>query len=135
MAHASEDTRRQNLDARITVRLGEAELADVKRWAASLGVSPSAIVRAATLDAMEVCGGTAAPAAIASAIDSGPQGRSSGADQSVTDLRREINAVGVNINQVVRKIHAGEVTVIDTDVAEMLVEIRDLLQEAREVQR
>lgn len=134
MAHASEDTRRPNLDARITLRLGEAELADVKRWAASLGVPPSAIVRAATLDAMEKCGGTA-PAAIASAIDSGPQGRSSGADQSVTDLRREINAVGVNFNQVLRKIHAGEVTVIDTDVAEMLVEIRDLLKEAREVQR
>jgi len=135
MAHASEDARRPNLDARFTARFGEAELAAVKRWAASLGVPSSAIVRAATLDAMEKCGGTAAPAAIASAIDSGPQGRSSGADQSVTDLRREINSVGVNFNQMMRKVHAGEVTVIDTDVAEMLVEIRDLLKEAREVQR
>ena len=131
MAHASEDTRRPNLDARFTARFGEAELAEVKRRAASLGVPPSALVRAVVLDFIGGGDGAAMPAAIAPAIDSGPAGRSA----ELAELRTEVNRVGVNFNQVLRKIHAGEVTVIDTDVAEMLVEIRDLLKEAREVRR
>ena len=105
MARATTDRRRPNLDARITTRFDEVELAEVKARASKGGLAPSAFVRAIVLDFIED-DGRAMPAAIAGAIDGGPQGRS----EELAELRVEVNRVGVNLNQVVREFNAGRLS-------------------------
>lgn len=104
MARANTDRRRPNLDARITTRFDEVELAEVKARASKFGLAPSAFVRAIVLDFIED-DGRAMPAAIAGAIDGGPAGRS----EELAELRVEVNRVGVNLNQVVRAFNRGQV--------------------------
>ena len=104
MARANTDRRRANLSARLTLRLGEAELANVKERAERFDLAPSAFVRAIVLDFIED-DGRAMPAAIAGAIDGGPQGRS----EELAELRVEVNKVGVNLNQLTRAFNRGQV--------------------------
>ncbi|WP_162986170.1 plasmid mobilization relaxosome protein MobC [Corynebacterium xerosis] len=104
MARATTDRRRPNLDARITTRFDEVELAEVKARASKFGLAPSAFVRAIVLDFIED-DGRAMPAAIAGAIDGGPQGRS----EELAELRVEVNKVGVNLNQLTRAFNRGQV--------------------------
>ena len=131
MARATTDRRRANLSARLTLRLGEAELANVKERAERFDLAPSAFVRAIVLDFIED-DGRAMPAAIAGAIDGGPQGRS----EELAELRVEVNRVGVNLNQVVREFNAGRLSGRDfrehEDLMVALGEVASVMRDVRE---
>ena len=80
----------------------------------------------------------AMPAAIAGAIDGGPQGRS----EELAELRVEVNKVGVNLNQLTRAFNRGQVQgrtfsehealmMALGETAAAMREVRDLLGGAR----
>lgn len=118
--------RSPKLSARFTVRFTEGEIATLKQRAATLGISPSAVVRAVTLDAMARGAAPMVPTKIAAVV----------ADEGMREmaaLRTEINRVGVNLRQLIRRIDSGAVTIIGTDVAETLLVLRELIAKWRAV--
>lgn len=112
MASNIPDTRPPRKGERLTVRFNEGELARVRRRALAMGVAPSALVRAAVLD---VVGAGSVPTAIAAAIvDS--EGVSA-ASPALRELRVEVNHIGVNFNQLVRKVNRDGSATLDSPTA------------------
>lgn len=123
MASNNPDTRPPSKGERLTVRFDEGELARVRRRALAMGVAPSALVRASVLD---VIAAGAVPTVIAAAI-ADPEGVS--ADTSaLRELRIEVNRIGVNFNQLVRKVnHDGAAAFSPTALA-VLAQLTDALR-------
>ena len=124
MASNNPDTRPPSKGERLTVRFDEGELARVRRRALAMGVAPSALVRASVLD---VVGAGAVPTAIAAAI-ADPEGVS--ADTSaLRELRIEVNRIGVNFNQLVRKVnHDGAAALGSPTALAVLAQLTDALR-------
>ncbi|MGO1824781.1 MAG: plasmid mobilization relaxosome protein MobC [Brevibacterium aurantiacum] len=124
MANNNPDTRPSSKGERLTVRFDEGELARVRRRSLAMRVAPSALVRAAVLDAVE---GSGVPTAIAGAI---VQTERFDADASIPrELRTELNRVGVNVNQIARKANSeGAAAVDNPDALRVLIELADVLR-------
>lgn len=129
MANNVPDVRPPSKGERLTVRFDEGEVARVRRRSLAMGVAPSAFVRAATLDAVA---GELVPTSIAAAID-----HSSGSSVDTDELRRlrtEMNRVGVNFNQTVRKVNAAGVAAVGNEEAvERMVELGEVLKSVEEL--
>ncbi|PCC26640.1 hypothetical protein CIK75_02140 [Glutamicibacter sp. BW78] len=90
-----------------------------------MGVAPSALLRAATLDAVD---GGAVPTTIAAAIVQPDSGASLNNDE-LRRLRTEVNRLGVNFNQLVRKVNSDGVGEVGRDDAVgTLVALGDVLR-------
>ncbi|MGP9623719.1 hypothetical protein ACT3S7_12205 [Corynebacterium sp. AOP34-AQ2-28] len=136
MANANDDRRRANRGARITIRLTEGESGEVKAFADSHGIKPSALARAAVLD---VVGTGAVPRAVAAAVETGTT--VSGVDAAdrrseLAELTAATDAVGGPLNVIVRAVHSGETAVIPdpgglVGVEDVLVDVRDVLVRVR----
>lgn len=101
MASNIPDTRPPSKGERLTVRFDEGELARVRQRSLAMGVATSAFARAVVLDAV---GDGAVPRTIAAAIVD-PEGAHADSP-ALRDLRVEVNRIGVNFNQLVRKVNA-----------------------------
>ncbi|MDO5617260.1 hypothetical protein [Kocuria sp.] len=123
MASNNPDTRPPSKGKRLTVRFDEGELARVRRRALAMGVAPSALVRASVLD---VIGAGAVPTAIAAAI-ADPEGVT--ADTSaLRELRIEVNRIGVNFNQLVRKVNQHGTAAFSPTALAVLAQLTDALR-------
>ena len=130
MANPNADVRPPSKRARVTVRFDEVEHARVARWAAARGVAPSVLMRAAVLDVVD---DGAVPPSIAAAA-AAPQGQEvdSGA---LRELRAEVNRVGVNLNQLTRRVNSEGTAVLGSpeaaarlrEVGEVLASVESLL--------
>lgn len=106
---------------RLSVRVTEAEHAAIDRRAAALGVKSSAWVRAALRD--ELHAGRAEVARIHAAARVAPAAVPPEVGQAVEQLRR----VGANLNQITRRVNAGEADGVDADVlADVLAAVENL---------
>lgn len=134
MASNTPDTRPPSKGERLTVRFDEGELARVRRRAlamgvapsalVAMGVAPSALVRASVLDVVE---GGVVPTAIAAAI-ADPEGVTADSP-ALRELRVEVNRIGVNFNQLVRKAHSDGATTLGSPTAlAVLAQLTDVLR-------
>ncbi|WP_143469978.1 MULTISPECIES: MobC family plasmid mobilization relaxosome protein [Micrococcales] len=124
MASNNPDTRPPSKGERLTVRFDEGELARVRRRALAMGVAPSALVRASVLDVVE---GGVVPTAIAAAI-ADPEGVTADSP-ALRELRVEVNRIGVNFNQLVRKAHSDGATMLGSPTAlAVLAQLTDVLR-------
>ncbi|WP_143413241.1 hypothetical protein [Glutamicibacter sp. BW78] len=97
----------------------------MKARSLAMGVAPSALLRAATLDAVD---GGAVPTTIAAAIVQPDSGASLNNDE-LRRLRTEVNRLGVNFNQLVRKVNSDGVGEVGRDDAVgTLVALGDVLR-------
>ena len=128
MASNNPDTRPPSKGERLTVRFDEGELARVRRRALAMGVAPSALVRASVLDVVEA---GAVPTAIAAAIAAAiadPEGVTADSP-ALRELRVEVNRIGVNFNQLVRKAHSDGATTLGSPTAlAVLAQLTDVLR-------
>lgn len=125
MANGTPDTRPPRKGERLTVRFDEGEAARVKARSLAMGVAPSALLRAATLDAVD---GGAVPTTIAAAIVQ-PDSSASLHNDELRRLRTEVNRLGVNFNQLVRKVNSDGVGEVGRDDAVgTLVALGDVLR-------
>lgn len=116
------EARTSFLKARVTTT----EAAAVERAAARLGLRASAFTRAAALDAAKRHDSTSLPAGPPSPTIGLPD-----ADRQAVDaLRAEVHKCGVNINQLVRLSHRGEVHVaaLDRRMSELGQLCREVVQ-------
>lgn len=124
MASNNPDTRPPNKGERLTVRFDEGELARVRRRALAMGVTPSALVRASVLDVVEA---GVVPTAIAAAI-ADPEGVCADSP-ALRELRVEVNRIGVNFNQLVRKVNRdGSATLGSPTVLAVLAQLTEALR-------
>lgn len=100
-----DDGRRSNRTSRLTIRFTSGEIAAVRRGAADVGVQPTTLCRAVIVD--HFAGEPAIPASLAAAI--GVSGDGITSDPELRHLRAEVNRIGVNFNQLMRKVNAGDV--------------------------
>lgn len=105
MANPQQDKRRPNLDRVASVRFPEGEYARIEAHAKRAGLSVSALLRAAALDAVEAARATttddanaSSPSKEAGATEPMPQA----SERELAELRTEANRIGVNWNQYVR---------------------------------
>lgn len=132
MANLEQDKRRRSRAERITVRFDDAEAQRLRAYAVSMGVGPSTLVRAATLDAIESNG--------SQRVDQ--IGEHAKPEQSVATedrderrrLRTEVNRLGVLFNQTVRRVNIdGASALNDEGVLEQLVEVGQVVREVQEM--
>jgi len=121
VANPQQDTRRPNLDRVASVRFPEGEYARIEAHAKRAGLSVSALLRAAALDAVEAARATTTDDAHASSTSvTTSQSKEAGATETtmpqasvqeqspqvsrreLAELRTGVNRVGVNWNQYVR---------------------------------
>ncbi|MCT2999267.1 hypothetical protein EFN18_00870 [Propionibacterium freudenreichii] len=89
-----------------------------------MGVAPSALVRASVLDVVE---GGVVPTVIAAAI-ADPEGVTAHSP-ALRELRVEVNRIGVNFNQLVRKVHSdGAATLGSPTALAVLAQLTDVLR-------
>lgn len=117
MANPQQDKRRPNLDRVASVRFPEGEYARIEAHAKRAGLSVSALLRAAVLDAVEAARATttddtnvSSPSKEAGATETTPQV----SVRELAELRTAVNRVGVNWNQYVRlsNKHGGPVVAV-----------------------
>ena len=117
----TEGQERERRVVRLSVRVTEAERAAIDRRAAALGVKSSAWVRAALRD--ELHAGRAEVARIHAAARVAPAAVSPEVGRAIEQLRR----VGANLNQITRRVNAGEVDGVDAGaLADVLAAVEDL---------
>lgn len=102
--------RRKSRESRVTVRFSEREAAQLTRVANRHGLSESGAIRAA----VDYLDGAPAPKVV---------------NRNVLRFTAEVNAVGVNVNQIARQGWAG----IEPDVAELRRVIAELLAIVKEL--
>ena len=96
----------------------------MRRRALAMGVAPSALVRASVLAVVE---GGVVPTAIAAAI-ADPEGVTADSP-ALRELRVEVNRIGVNFNQLVRKAHSDGTTTLGSPTAlAVLAQLTDVLR-------
>lgn len=118
---------------RLTVRFDEGEDANVRRRAQQLGISSSALIRAATLDVVE---NGSIPTSMSAAIEKPEETSVSASDLRHT--RTAINRVGGNINSMTRVTHLKGMGVLPgddepTDVLKTLNELRELIHQTQNI--
>lgn len=132
VANLEQVKRRRSRAERITVRFDDAEAQRLRAYAVSMGVGPSTLVRAATLDAIESNG--------SQRVDQ--IGEHAKPEQSVATedrderrrLRTEVNRLGVLFNQTVRRVNIdGASALNDEGVLEQLVEVGQVVREVQEM--
>lgn len=96
-----------------TVRLTAAERAKLDARSTALGLRVSDFIRAAALDSL--------PPKLAKAT------RSKGGTLSKDELR-ELNAIGVNMNQIARTLNMGERRDIDEELSEAITALHTILE-------
>lgn len=125
------ERRRPSRGEHLAARFDEGEARRVKEFVSATGVSISALVRAAVLDAVEGRGGERVGQAVEYSA------RSSEDDTTTKEesrrLRTEVNRVGVLFNQTVRRVNTDGAGVLnDEKVLEQLVEVGKVLREVQE---
>lgn len=128
MASVHNDVRPPSRDVRFTIRLDAGELEDLRQRASRLGVSASALARASIMDAVRGEGSTHTSVSAVQAPAHDPR--------ELVDLRVAVTRVGVNINQIARKLNSDESLIIGggsshDDVLETLQQCRDALQQVQ----
>lgn len=125
MGTTIDDTRPPSKGKRLTVRFDEGELARVRKRALAMGVAPSALTRASVLD---LVGSGREPTSLAAAV-AAPSGTESARAAEMRRLRVEINRIGVNFNQLTRKVHTeGVGALADTEAIEVLRALEETLR-------
>lgn len=118
--------RPSRLAARFTVRFTEGEIATLKQRAATLGIRPSALVRAVTIDAMARGDAPMVPTKIAAVVaDAGMR--------EMAALRTEINRVGVNLRQLIRRYRTRSDLIMGAEAAGEIAAIQDLVESLQTV--
>jgi len=126
MGTTIDDTRPPSKNKSLTARLDEEELARVRKRALAMGVTLSALTRASLLD--QVAGGRG-PTSLAAAV-AVPSGTEAAQADEMRRLRVEINRVGVNFNQLTRKVHTeGVGALADTEAIEVLRSLGETLRD------
>lgn len=110
----------QESGRRIAARFSAADAAVVDGLAARLGLSPSAVLRA----------GVAALAAEVDGRRAAVPGPPTAVEQALIQARMEVRRIGVNVNQVTRKIHRREFG--EADDADLLLSLVEDLTAAIE---
>lgn len=121
MASVRQDKRRKPLSGRtLCVRLSVEERRDLDKLAELMGLAPSTLVRALIVEQLQ--DQTAVPLSVR---------RVSAPVQPVTSevlaMRQDIKRVGTNLNQIARRLNAGQSA--DATVGRWLMEARDVMSQ------
>lgn len=125
------ERRRPSRGEHLAARFDEGEARRVREFVSATGVSVSALVRAAVLDAVEGRGGERVGQAVEYSAQ--PAEDDTTTKEESRRLRTEVNRVGVLFNQTVRRVNTDGAGVLnDERVLDQLVEVGKVLREVQE---